>query len=84
MGYRFLVPPVRDYGRSAPLNIERGRRLRSIGTSSLEEALGPSPSWWTHADAMDYARDAPDEMPAGSCIDADDFPEQRTVRREPA
>lgn len=80
--YRWIVPPVRDYGRSAPLNSEHGRRLRSIGRRSLDESLRPG--WWTHADSMDYGRDAPDEIPAGSCIDADDFPEQRTVRREPA
>lgn len=78
--YRNLVPPVRDLGRSAPLNIERGRRLRSIGLSSLTEALAPG--WWTHADSMDYAPDAPEHMPAGSCIDCMDFPEQRIAYRE--
>lgn len=78
--YSWTVPPVRDGGKTSALTMELGRRMRAAGYGRLDVRGGD----WPCGDARDYAPDAPDRMPAGSCIDSDDFGEQRIAYRDHA
>jgi hypothetical protein len=53
---------VRTHGPRAELIVEHTRRLTSMG-----EPRTPMAQWWFD-DARDYALEAPEVLPAGSCV----------------
>lgn len=57
-----LAPPVRQEGPAYQLMQEHWRRAKRTG------GIGDERTYWHWWDADDYSLDAPDELPAGSCV----------------
>jgi hypothetical protein len=87
MARPYVVPPVRGgVEPSGELIDEHFRRLTEIGhlpgASPADGFERQAAQWWPR-DADDYSLDAPEWVPAGSCVAPSSpcYPGQRTVRR---
>jgi hypothetical protein len=60
---RYRAPAVRQEGPAFWLMLEHWRRMH------MADCRAVAPSDWPWWDTEDYCLDAPDEMPAGSCVE---------------